>query len=112
MEEIWKQLPNELAFRIIDYMDAGTRREFGLKPRKLPPSELTIRRAIEYAPFYTSPFNRVNISENCNVIADEDGEISWRFGPENCFRVWKYHRDGKPLQVLEFKNGTVNELVC
>ena len=92
--------------RVARFADIDTRRAMGFPPRKLPPSDLTIRSGTAHSPFYTSSFTRVNINENCNIIATECGQVSWRFGPESCFRVWKYHRDGKPLQVVEFEGGT------
>ena len=96
--------------RVARFADIDTRRALGFKPRKLSPSDLTIRTGTAYSPFYTEPFTRVNINENCNIIASEDGVVSWRFGPEHCFKVWKYHRDGKPLQVVEFEGATVTYL--
>lgn len=35
MDECWKFLPNELAFRIFEYLDAATRRDLGMAPRRL-----------------------------------------------------------------------------
>jgi len=101
---------DNLIEHIARYADIDTRRAMGLLPSRLPPSDLTIRLGTAYSPFYTTPFTRVNINENCNVIATECGEVSWRFGPESCYRVWKYYRDGKPLQVVEFEGGTVTYL--
>jgi hypothetical protein len=105
--KIWSQLPWELIERIAHFADIDSRRALGFLPRRLSPSELTIRTGTAYSPFYTEPFTRVNINEKCNIIASENGEVSWRFGPENCFRVWKYYRDGKPMQVVEFEGATV-----
>ena len=34
MEEIWKKLPNDLAFHILYFTDIDTRRAFGLKPQR------------------------------------------------------------------------------
>ena len=100
--KLWGELPWDLIERIASFADIDVRRALGVPPRRLPPNDLNIRIGTAYSPFYTEPFTRVNINENCNIIASEDGEISWRFGPEHCFKVWKYHRDGKPLQVVEF----------
>ena len=88
--------------RVARFADIDTRRVMGFLPRRLPPSDLAIRSGVVYSPFYTPwAFTRVDINENCNIIAAEDGEVSWRFGPENCYR------DGKPLQVVEIQGGTL-----
>ena len=113
MDEIWKQLPHDILERIAHFADIDTRRAMGFLPRRLPPSDLSIRLGTAYSPyspFYTLPFTRININENCNIIATECGEVSWRFGPESCYRVWKYHRDGKPIQVVEIEGGTFTYL--
>lgn len=97
-----------LVEHVARFADIDTRRAMGFLPRRLPPSDLVIRSGIVYSPFYTPwAFTRVDINENCHIIAAEDGEVSWRFGPENCYKVWKYYRDGKPLQVLEIQGGTL-----
>ena len=45
MEEIWKKLPNDLAFHILYFTDIDTRRAFGLKPQRnrLPIFDLKIK---------------------------------------------------------------------
>jgi hypothetical protein len=105
--EVWGMLPPDILERIAHFADIDTRRAMGFLPRRLPPSDLTIRSGTVYAPFYTEPFTRVNINENCNIIASENGEVSWRFGPENCYNVWKYYRDGKPSELIEIEGGSV-----
>ena len=110
MDEIWRQLPHDILERIAHFADIDTRRAMGFLPRRLPPSDLSIRLGTAYSPyspFYTLPFTRININENCNIIASENGEVSWRFGPENCYKVWKYYRDGKPSELIEIEGGSV-----
>jgi hypothetical protein len=35
MDEIWSQLPYDLVRKILEHMDAATRRDLGLKPKKV-----------------------------------------------------------------------------
>ena len=53
MNEIWSQLPRDLVRKVLDHVDAATRRDLGLAPRKLPPTDLQI----QFEPSSRSPLN-------------------------------------------------------
>lgn len=94
--------------RIAKFADIDTRRAIGLKPRRLPPSNLVLHKPNFIEPPYLCI--QVVLSETVRIIADERGEIDWRFGTPLKFRSYAYCRNGKPTSIIDVEGDTIYTL--
>ena len=73
MDEVWTQLPNDLAWRIIDHLDAGMRRDLGRKPQRLKSvPQLKIPRIVQLP----SGVNNIDLGNGVRIIF---GDWTYRF---------------------------------
>ena len=77
------------------HADIDTRRALGLEPRKLPPSNLMIKRGITRL-ISGRVCTEVKLSPNKAVVAGKDGKIWWVFGRTfNGARIYSFQLNGR-----------------
>ncbi len=89
MDKIWKQLPDDLAWKIIDHLDAVTRRDLGRKPRLVDVPQLNIPEIIPKTDLfgYTTYFIELG-----NGFSIQFGDHTYSFSAPSDRRVWYMRR--------------------
>ena len=79
--------------RIAHFADIDTRRAMGLKPRKLPPSDLNLK--LDFVPHGIA--RKIHLGVALSLTVHPRGGISWVFGGPRLTTVTEYffERDGR-----------------
>lgn len=96
--------------RVARFADIDTRRAMGFPPRKLPPSDLVLPKAIPHFNLVTFPYSQIVLNERATIIASEQGTVEWSFGTPTKFIIYCYYRNGKPIDILDVEGDTIYDL--